>query len=97
MSCPIPTGQLARFSWTRCPLGVDENTKEKGIPNPVPESMTNQELAVLLFPREERRAIASSYMVPDFARLAEELKKPHVTKKLLWKEYISLYLNRLLL
>ena len=28
--------------------------KEKGIPNPVPESMTNQELAVLLFPREER-------------------------------------------
>ena len=63
--------------------------KEKGIPNPVPESMTNQELAVLLFPREERRAIASSYMVPDFARLAEELKKPHVTKKLLWKEYMD--------
>ncbi len=27
--------------------------------------------------------------MPDFALLAEELKKPHVTKKLLWKEYID--------
>ena len=31
MSCPIPTGQLARFSWTRCPLGVDENIRDNYI------------------------------------------------------------------
>ncbi len=62
---------------------------EKGIPHPVPESMSNRELAKLLYPDEDRRHVSSSYMMPDFARLSEELKKPHVTKKLLWKEYVA--------
>ena len=60
-----------------------------GIEDPVPESMTNEELASLLFPRTERRSFTSSFATPDFERLAEELKKPHVTKKLLWKEYLD--------
>lgn len=62
---------------------------EKGIPDPVPESMTNQELAKLLFPNEERKAISSSYLMPNLAKIVEDLKKPHVTKKLLWKEYVT--------
>ena len=53
---------------------------EKGIPDPVPESMTNQELAKLLFPNEERKAISSSYLMPNLAKIVEDLKKPHVTK-----------------
>ena len=60
-----------------------------GIEDPVPEAMTNEELASLLFPRAERRSFTSSFATPDFERLAEELKKPHVTKKLLWKEYLD--------
>ena len=60
-----------------------------GIEDPVPEAMTNEELASLLFPRTERRSFTSSFATPDFERLAEELKKPHVTKKLLWKEYLD--------
>ena len=48
---------------------------EKGIPDPVPESMTNQELAKLLFPNEERKAISSSYLMPNLAKIVEDLKK----------------------
>jgi len=61
---------------------------ELGIPMPVPETMTNEELAAKLFPRTDR-VPDSSYLMPDFGLLAEELKKPHVTKKLLWKEYVG--------
>ena len=60
-----------------------------GVENPVPEAMTNEELASLLFPWTERKSFPSSFATPDFERLAEELKKPHVTKKLLWKEYLD--------
>ena len=60
-----------------------------GIPDPVPESMTNEGLASLLFPKDERKQVSASFASPDFEKLAEELKKPHVTKKLLWKEYLD--------
>ena len=63
--------------------------KEKGIQIPVHEDLSNAELAGLLFPREERKKICQGYMTPDFGRIAEELKKPHVTRKLLWKEYVD--------
>ena len=77
-------------------LGVSRNTisrclskaAEIGIPMPVPEAMSNEELAGKLFPKQERKP-DSGYMMPDFGLLAEELKKPHVTKKLLWKEYVA--------
>lgn len=77
-------------------LGVSRNTisrclskaAEIGIPMPVPEAMSNEELAGRLFPKQERKP-DSGYMMPDFGLLAEELKKPHVTKKLLWKEYVA--------
>ena len=78
-------------------LGISRNTvskciglaREKGISLPVPEEITNQEIAAILFPDEERKRISQSYKAPDFSHLAEELKKPHVTKKLLWKEYVD--------
>ena len=78
-------------------LGISRNTvskcislaREKGISLPVPEEITNQEIAAILFPDEERKRISQSYKAPDFGHLAEELKKPHVTKKLLWKEYVD--------
>ena len=78
-------------------LGISRNTvskciglaREKRISLPVPEEITNQEIGAILFPDEDRKRISQSYMTPDFSRLAEELKKPHVTKKLLWKEYVG--------
>ena len=78
-------------------LGISRNTvskciglaREKRISLPVPEGITNQEIGAILFPDEDRKRISQSYMAPDFSRLAEELKKPHVTKKLLWKEYVD--------
>lgn len=76
---------ISRNTVSRC-LALAE---QKGIPDPIPESMDNTELANLLFPKEERTPISASYVMPDLARYAEELKKPHVTKKLLWMEYVS--------
>ena len=78
-------------------LSVSRNTvskciglaKEKGIALPVSEDLSNSDLEALLFPREDRRKISESYMLPDFSRLVDELKRPHVTKKLLWKEYVG--------
>ena len=78
-------------------LGISRNTvskciglaREKRISLPVPEEITNQEIEAILFPDEERKRISQSYTAPDFSHLAEELKKPHVTKKLLWKEYVD--------
>lgn len=81
-------------------LGVSRNTissclekiKEKGMAIPLPEAMSNEEISAILFPKKER-VPESSYMMPNFEHLVEELKRPHVTKKLLWKEYVSSCVN----
>lgn len=77
-------------------LGVSRNTisaclekiKEKEMAIPLPAAMSNQEVSAILFPRKERSP-ETSYMMPDLEHLVEELKRPHVTKKTLWKEYVG--------
>ncbi len=54
---------------------------------PIPESMTNEELRQILFPKKQELENPNYYM-PDFEKISLELKKPHVTHQLLWKEYV---------
>lgn len=72
---------ISRNTVSKC-IGL---AREKGVSLPVPEELTNQEIGAILFPDEDWKRISQSYMIQDFSRLAEELKKPHVTKKLLWR------------
>ena len=48
--------------------------------------MTNEELTQILFPPKEDKN-NPEYCAPDYAKIVIELKKPHVTRNLLWKEY----------
>ena len=61
--------------------------RELGISIPVAESTTNEQLYEHLY--GSRREIRDpQYHYPDFKELAEEMQKPHVTKGLLWTEYL---------
>ena len=51
------------------------------------EQRSNEQLYQLLFKRKTRDENESCYLQPDFESLVKELDKPHMTKKLLWKEY----------
>lgn len=49
---------------------------------------SNSELYEIMFRKEEKSRVCP-YYIPDFEELAKDLKKPHITKKLLWKEYVD--------
>jgi len=64
-----------------------QKAREFGISIPVAESTTNEQLYEHLY--GSRREIRDpQYHYPDFKKLAEEMQKPHVTKGLLWTEYL---------
>ena len=77
-------------------LGISRNTVNKCLDRvvelqmklPIPESMTNEELRLTLFPKKEDLE-NPDYCMPDFEKISLELKKPHVTHQLLWKEYVT--------
>ena len=61
--------------------------KEQEIKLPIPENITNDELKEKLF--QTQQGIRNpDYLLPNFKTLVKELNKPHVTKGLLWTEYL---------
>jgi predicted DNA-binding protein YlxM (UPF0122 family) len=66
-----------------------ERASRLEVPIPAPEAMSNEELAKRLFPAEDHTEHETQYQMPDFEFFAEEIKKPRVTKKTLWKEYVT--------
>lgn len=55
---------------------------------PVPEEFTNERIHSSLF--TSRKGVQdSSFLAPDCEMLSDELKRPHVTRKLLWTEYVE--------
>lgn len=64
-----------------------KRAKERGLKLPVAEETTNEDLRTLLYNSQEGIR-DPGYMLPDFAYVVEELKKPHVTNGLLWTEYL---------
>ena len=64
-----------------------KRAKERGLKLPVAEDVTNEDLRALLYNSQEGIR-DPEYMLPDYAYIVEELKKPHVTNGLLWTEYL---------
>lgn len=66
---------------------VQRRAKELGLTWPLEESLTEESLRELMFPKQTR--IQTERRLPDFAKTRKELLKNGVTKKLLWTEYLE--------
>jgi transposase len=58
-----------------------------GIEWPLPPELTDEELEAKLFGKPGRPQTTTAFVIPDFARIHQELKKKGVTLQLLWEEY----------
>jgi transposase len=56
-----------------------------GLSWPLPEDISQNVLQEKLFPKKPNSG--DSIPLPDFERILTELKRPHVTRELLFKEY----------
>jgi transposase len=64
-------------------IEVMQRAKAKGLRYPLPEDMTDRELANALYPSLEK----PQYRMPDYAQVHREMQKSSVTLNLLWLEY----------
>ncbi len=55
---------------------------------PLPEELSEDELEAKVFTRSSTSK-ALAHLTPDLSYIHQELKKKHVTKQLLWDEYVS--------
>lgn len=60
---------------------------------PLPDDLDDNKLANLFYPAADTRA-SRRYQMPDWRAIHLELKRPHMTKQLLWEEYTRQYPNR---
>lgn len=60
--------------------------REAGLSWPLPEGMTEEELARRLFP-EARETETGRKVLPDWVQVHQELKRKGVTLRLVWEEY----------
>ncbi len=90
--------RLAGMGLTRTSIGValgySRNTiadvlrraQIKGIEPPIPEDLSDRDLADLLYPE---KAKAKNHRMPDYEKVHKELGKKAVTLTLLWEEYCN--------
>ena len=60
---------------------------------PLPAALDDTRLAQLFYPGADTGS-SRRHQVPDWPAVHQELKRPHVTKRLLWEEYTQRYPNR---
>ena len=60
---------------------------------PLPDDLDDARLAELFYPGADAGG-GSRCEVPDWAVVHEELRRPHVTKRLVWEEYTQRYPSR---
>ena len=60
---------------------------------PLPAALDDTRLAQLFYPGADTGS-SRRHQVPDWPAVHQELKRPHVTKQLLWEEYTQRYPNR---
>jgi len=60
---------------------------------PLSDELDDNQLARLFYPGADTK-VSSRYQVPDWATVHQELKRPHMTKQLLWEEYTQQFPNR---
>lgn len=63
--------------------------KESGLTPAALDSLTDQEIYSKLFPSRQPSGKKQIRSGPDYAYVHTELKRPHVTRQLLWEEYRS--------
>ena len=76
-------------------LGVSKGTvhntlgrfERSGLVWPLPEGLADDELERLLYPSTQPQQPPGSAPLPDVAAVEQELRRPHVTLELLWREY----------
>lgn len=66
---------------------IQRRARELGISWPLEESMTDNSLEQLMFPKEQNNL--SNKRLPDLIQIRKELLKNGVSKKLLWTEYLE--------
>ena len=66
---------------------VQKRARELNLKWPLDESMTDIELQMLMFPKEEKTP--SNKRMPDYSYIRKELLRNGVSKKLLWAEYME--------
>mgnify|MGYP003298510630 CR=1 FL=1 len=66
---------------------VQHRAKELNLTWPLDESLTDQALEKLMFPKQE--ATESDRKMPNFDYIQKELLRSNVNKKLLWTEYLE--------
>ena len=64
-------------------IEVLQRAKAKGLSYPLPEAMSDREVASTLYPSAEK----PQYRMPDYAQVHREMQKSGVTLNLLWLEY----------
>ena len=60
---------------------------------PLPADLDDTRLAQLFYPGADTGS-SQRHQVPDWPAVHQEMKRPHVTKRLLWEEYTQRYPNR---
>ena len=60
---------------------------------PLPDDLDDNRLANLFYPAADT-CTSRRYQMPDWPVIHQELKRPHMTKQLLWEEYTQQYPNR---
>ncbi len=60
---------------------------------PLADNLDDNRLAQLFYPSADTRT-SRRYQMPDWSVIHQELKRPHMTKQLLWEEYTQQYPNR---
>ena len=64
-----------------------------GLTWPLPETLDDGQLLRLFYPTADTRT-SPHLQIPDWPTIHQELKRPHLTKQLLWEEYTQQYPNR---
>ena len=60
---------------------------EKGLSHPLPEGMSDKQIAEILFPSAQE---PRTYKMPDYEYVHKEMQKSGVTLNLLWLEYCEM-------
>ena len=69
--------------------------KELDVSWPLPEAMNDSQLARLFYPGADTQ-VSTRFQIPHWPTVHQELKRPFMTKQLLWEEYSQQYPNRCL-
>jgi len=60
---------------------------------PLPDELDDQALALMFYPTSDVQS-STTFQLPVWTEVHQELKKKGVTKQLLWEEYTQQYPNR---